>query len=675
MYLGSWKTDDVLTFTVNTHKANTGVATAADSAPTYRVYEDETATPILTGTMATLDPGNATGFYSEQITLSAANGFEKGKSYSVRIAATVDGVAGATVRTFQMEAEVDANTVSPTVNANVTQFGGANGTFASGIPAVNTTLIEGSDATNQIRDAVVDDATRIDASALNTLSSHDPGETIMGATDLGTGSGFTSLASAASLSAVASNVSDILTDTGTTIPGQISGLNNLSSADVSGAVWNAATASYGSAGSYGLLVETNLDATVSSRLASGSYTAPDNAGIVAIKAVTDNIPDSGSMTSIATASALATVDSNVDAILDDTGTSGVLIAANAIGATQIASNAITSAKIASGAIGATQIAANAIGASELAADAVAEIADGVLDELLSGHTTAGSLGKAIADIEANATAILADTNELQTNQGNWVTATGFSTHSAGDVVTAMQAVANDFKADVSGLATAAALATVDSNVDAILVDTDTTIPGLISGLSIPSASAVADAVWDEATSGHTTAGTTGKALADAGSAGDPWATSLPGSYSAGQAGYIIGTNLNATVSSRLASASYTAPDNSSIAAILTDTGTTIPAQISGLNNLSAAQVNAEVDQALADYDGPTNAEMEARTITAANYATAAALATVDTVVDGIAAKTSSLTFTVAGQVDANIQYVNDTQVSGTGTDVDPWNPA
>lgn len=72
---------------------------------------------------------------------------------------------------------------------NVAQFGGSNGTFASGRPEVNTThiagssvstssaqigvnvvQIEGSDATDQIRDAVVDDATRIDASALNTAS-------------------------------------------------------------------------------------------------------------------------------------------------------------------------------------------------------------------------------------------------------------------------------------------------------------------------------------------------------------------------------------------------------------------------------------------------------------------------------------------------------------------------
>lgn len=47
-------------------------------------------------------------------------------------------------------------------------------------------------------------------------------------------------------------------------------------------------------------------------------------------------------------------------------------------------------------------------------------------------------------------------------------------------------------------------------------------------------------------------------------------------------------------------------------------------------------------------------------------ATAANLATVDTVVDGIKAKTDSLTFTVAGQVDANIQSINDVTITGNG---------
>jgi hypothetical protein len=70
--------------------------------------------------MATLDSANATGHYSEQITLSAANGFEKGKSYSIRIAATVSSVTGATTRNFQMEAEVDANIVSDKTGYSLT---------------------------------------------------------------------------------------------------------------------------------------------------------------------------------------------------------------------------------------------------------------------------------------------------------------------------------------------------------------------------------------------------------------------------------------------------------------------------------------------------------------------------------------------------------------------------
>lgn len=57
-------------------------------------------------------------------------------------------------------------------------------------------------------------------------------------------------------------------------------------------------------------------------------------------------------------------------------------------------------------------------------------------------------------------------------------------------------------------------------------------------------------VWDLATSGHTTSGSFGAEVVAAGSAGDPWATSLPGSYGVGTAGNIVGTNLNATVSSR-----------------------------------------------------------------------------------------------------------------------------
>ncbi len=70
---------------------------------------------------------------------------------------------------------------------------------------------------------------------------------------------------------------------------------------------------------------------------------------------------------------------------------------------------------------------------------------------------------------------------------------------------------------------------------------------------------IADAVWDEAISGHLGAGSTGAALNAAGSAGDPWSTPLPGAYGSGTAGKIIGDFIDATISSRLASSGYAAP--------------------------------------------------------------------------------------------------------------------
>ncbi len=73
--------------------------------------------------------------------------------------------------------------------------------------------------------------------------------------------------------------------------------------------------------------------------------------------------------------------------------------------------------------------------------------------------------------------------------------------------------------------------------------------------------------------------------------------------------------------------------------------------VTGFTDLSAAQVNAEVDTALADYDGPTNAEMVARTLPTASY--------FDPATD---------------EVIANVKKVNDTTIDGSGTDIDPWGP-
>jgi hypothetical protein len=80
------------------------------------------------------------------------------------------------------------------------------------------------------------------------------------------------------------------------------------------------------------------------------------------------------------------------------------------------------------------------------------------------------------------------------------------------------------------------------------------------------------------------------------------------------------------------------------------------------------------DELVADHLGAGS--MGDAIFVAATQAAAAnaAVGVVDGVVDAIKLKTDSLTFTVANQIDANIQYVNDTEVTGSGTGGDPWGP-
>jgi hypothetical protein len=85
---------DYLTFSVVIHNPRTGVASDADSLPTYRIYEDETETHIFSGTMPKFDDANTTGFYLKRVECSAANGCEVGKSYTICVQAVVGGISG-----------------------------------------------------------------------------------------------------------------------------------------------------------------------------------------------------------------------------------------------------------------------------------------------------------------------------------------------------------------------------------------------------------------------------------------------------------------------------------------------------------------------------------------------------------------------------------------------------
>lgn len=126
--------------------------------------------------------------------------------------------------------------------------------------------------------------------------------------------------------------------------------------------------------------------------------------------------------------------------------------------------------VAAGAV--TLLGSNIISSLQIADSAAEEIADAVLDEALSGHTTAGTLGKALADVETDAAAVLA--------------------------------------AQPTNFADLAISATTG------LVTVGGTAIGAITANSLHDSAGeeIADKVLDEALSGHTTAGTLGKALAD-----------------------------------------------------------------------------------------------------------------------------------------------------------------
>lgn len=98
----------------------------------------------------------------------------------------------------------------------------------------------------------------------------------------------------------------------------------------------------------------------------------------------------------------------------------------------------------------------------------------------------------------------------------------------------------DLAADLAALGNMVVAMTGSGDLDATIaaygnMAIDIVVTG--TGLTIEN---VASAVWDAVAANHTTTGSTGAALAAAGSAGDPWSTALPGAYGSGTAGKLIG---------------------------------------------------------------------------------------------------------------------------------------
>ena len=297
--------------------------------------------------------------------------------------------------------------------------------------------------------------------------------------------------------------------------------------------------------------------------------------------------------------------------------------------------------------------------------------DSYLGAVASGVIAAASFAaNALDAVWSTATRVLTAGTNIALAKGTGVT--GFTDLSAADVRTAVGLASANLDTQLGSLATASNLATVagyiDTEVAAIKAKTDNLPASPAATGDIPSVAAIADAVWDEATSGHQTAGTTGKALTDAGAAGTPptvgeiadavWDEAQSGHTTAGT----FGKYLDAAVSG-VSTGGVSAADIAD--AVLDEalsghaTSGTLGRTISDISTATgAAAIRTAVGLASANLDTQI-----------ATLATASSLATVagyvDTEVAAIKAKTDNLPADPADQsaVEAAIANLLTTQLT------------
>jgi len=345
-------------------------------------------------------------------------------------------------------------------------------------------------------------------------------------------------------------------------------------------------------------------------------------------------------------------------------------AADAIVASTLATGALTADAFAADAIVAATLATGAITADAFAADAI------VAATLNTGCITADAFAaNAITATAINADAITADkiADNAFANE-----------HFAAGALDAVWSTA------------ARTLTAIDE--DNTTLDLDATIEAILAAsatiAALPTAAVNADAVWDEVvTSGqHDTATYAGAGLLAAASAGDPWSTALPGAYGAGTAGKALSdvladTNeLQGNQGDWATATGFSTHSAADVAALVLVT----PAQklVTDANGYvtysnsappaASAIADAVWDEAIGDHGGAgatgkAVADILADTneLQGDDYPTS--IAAVKTVVDAVKVQTDKLTFTVANQVDANIQYVNDVALTGDGS-ATPWGP-
>ena len=264
MSSGDYNIDDSVYILFTTRAFATGIPGTL-SAATVAVYSNVTATPVQTAVAVTESLNAIAGLNAVTLACTTANGYAAGESYHVVLeSGSVDSVsvAGEVVGSFTLVRAAVLVPVTGYGSAIQTRVnfmpaitaGQAGGLFLAGTNAATTVNFTGSvtSVTNTVN-ANVTEWKGATAAAVDTA-----GYPVVTIKD-GTGQGEI-LTAAGAINAVG------------LVSGDIGGLSANAVSDVAAAVWNAATVTYGAAGSYGLLVETNLDVVLSERtLLAASY--------------------------------------------------------------------------------------------------------------------------------------------------------------------------------------------------------------------------------------------------------------------------------------------------------------------------------------------------------------------------------------------------------------------
>jgi hypothetical protein len=173
-------------------------------------------------------------------------------------------------------------------------------------------------------------------------------------------------------------------------------------------------------------------------------------------------------------------------------------------------------------------------------DATDSITSAVWDAPYNQHTTAGSFGrlmniirKANTVVEGTVTSAVTPTATSFSSNVNYPT--GAFKHAV--LMFEDSSAINEQNSPILTYANTNGVITVEEPFTVAPTVGDKFI--IVPTNHVHSIAAIADGVWDEATSGHTTAGTTGKALIDSGAAGNPWSTDLAEGYSGTEAGNIL----------------------------------------------------------------------------------------------------------------------------------------